>query len=854
MIKEQSKQAPSENTFWNLPSAQLLSEKKSTTSGLTASEVVKRRSLYGSNIVGDVKRQPLWLQFLSRFKNPLIILLLIASGFSAASGDKASFIIIFGIIILSVLLDFFQQVRAQRSIDALRQVVAVRASVMRNGKVENVLVKELVPGDIVMLVPGDLVPADGRLLEGNDLYVNQAMLTGESFPVEKTSCDLKAPTADITEAKNAVFMGTSVISGTATILIVDTGKYTRIGQLAGTLALRPPRNDFEKGIESFGLLILRLAIVMVLFVILINVVFDRPLLQSFLFALALAVGLTPELLPMIMTITLSRGAVRMAKQHVIVKHLPAMHNLGAMSILCTDKTGTLTEAKIRMLKTYDVEGKESERVFLLAYLNSFYESGIKSPLDEAIIEHHQPDIKTWQKIDEVPFDFERRRISVLLDNNADNADKHYLVVKGAPEDILHLSETYEKPDGTVVALDDKKKTEFYKQFEALGEQGLRVLGVAVREVAGDLKSAVVTDETDLVFVGFVAFLDPPKESAAPALKLLEEVGVKVKIITGDNERVTQYVCGVLGMKNLKILTGDLIAKMTDESLAAEAKIVDAFCRITPQQKSRIIEALRASGATVGFLGDGINDAAALHIADVGISVNTGTDVAKEAADMILLQEDLAVIHHGILEGRHAVANTEKYILMDGSSNFGNMFSMAGSVLILPFLPMLPIQILLNNLIYDTSQTVLPLDNVDKEVLDKPIKWNIKKIKRFMWVFGLASSVFDYATFYVLLHLSGGTERVFQTGWFVESLITQLLIIFAIRTRLPMFRSKPNPVLIATMLAMVVVALVLPITPMGEWFGMVPLPSIFFWYLGGVLIAYFAVVEIIKAKFGRYLFQ
>lgn len=845
-----TRSVPSENRFWDLPAEKLLAETKSSKSGLNSNSAEERKKTFGPNVVGDVKRQPLWIQFLARFRNPLIILLLIASGFSAASGEKASFFIILGIILLSVALDFFQQVRAQRSVDALRQVVAVRASVLRDGTVISVLVADLVPGDIVMLVPGDLVPADGRLLEGKDLYVNQAMLTGESFPVEKVSADLATPTADITEAKNAVFMGTSVISGTATILIVDTGKRTRIGQLAGTLALRPPINEFEKGINSFGLLILRLAVVMVLFVILINVVFDRPLLQSFLFALALAVGLTPELLPMIMTITLSRGAVRMAKQHVIVKHLPAMHNLGAMNILCTDKTGTLTEAIIRMLKTYDMEGKESERVFLLAYLNSFFESGIKTPLDVAILEHHQPDVHEWKKIDEVPFDFERRRISVLVENQG----KRFLVVKGAPEDILHLSEAYEKPQGGVSTLDDAKKAECYQQFEKLGEEGLRVLGVAIKEVPADLNSAVVTDEMDLVFVGFVAFLDPPKQSAAPALKLLDEVGVKVKIITGDNERVTQYVCKTLGLKKLKILTGDLIAKMSDEALAAKAKSVDAFCRITPQQKSRIIEALRKGGATVGFLGDGINDAAALHIADVGISVNTGTDVAKEAADMILLEEDLAVIHSGILEGRHAVANTEKYILMDGSSNFGNMFSMAGSVLILPFLPMLPMQILLNNLLYDASQTVLPLDNVDKEVLEKPVRWNLKKIKRFMWVFGLASSIFDYTTFYVLLHLCGGSEKIFQTGWFVESLMTQLLIIFAIRTRLPMFRSKPNPIVIATMLSMVAVTLVLPFTPVAAWFGLVPLPSIFFWYLIAVLVGYFAVVEIVKARFGRYLFQ
>jgi Mg2+-importing ATPase len=835
--------------FWNQPAAESLQQLTSSKDGLTTEEAERRQEQYGPNIAGDVARRPLWLQFLARFRNPLIVLLLFASMLSALTGDVTSFIIIVAMVLLSVVLDFVQQVRAENSADALRKSVAVTASVMRDGTLIELPVQELVPGDVTRLVPGDLVPADGILLESKDLYINQALLTGESFPAEKLAQDLATPTSNITEASNAVFMGASVISGTAQMLIVATGKQTRLGQFAGTLSLQRPPTTFEQGNEKFGMLILRIAFVMVLFVMLVNVAFHRPLLESFLFALALAVGLTPELLPMIMTITLARGAVRMAKEKVIVKRLPAMHNLGAMNILCTDKTGTLTEAHIRLIRTLDIQGDESERVYLLAYLNSFFETGIKTQLDLAVLERKQLDIPGWKKIDEVPFDFERRRISLLLEKD----NQRYLVVKGAPEDILKLSDFYEMPDGQVISFDDAKKQECYDTFEKLGEEGLRVLGVAIRSVPIELNSAVVTDETELTFVGFIAFLDPPKESAAGALKLLAEAGIKVKIITGDNERVTQYVCKMLGMPEIKTITGDQIFELTEEAFMAQVDSIDAFCRITPQQKSKIIQVLRSKGNTVGFLGDGINDAAALHMADVGISVNTAADVAKEAAEIILLEEDLEVIHRGVLEGRRAVVNTQKYILMAASSNFGNMFSMAGATLILPFLPMLPIQILLNNLLYDTSQTAIPLDNVGKDTLNQPLHWDIKKIYRFMLVMGPISSVFDYLTFYVLWRICNSDQAMFHSGWFTESLLTQVLIIFAIRTRRPMFHSRPNAIVALFAITIAVVAVVLPFTSIGAWFGLVPFPAIFFWYLIGVLIVYFGMVEFVKKRWGNYVF-
>jgi Mg2+-importing ATPase len=835
--------------FWNLSTEAILTSVKSTDKGLTTEEAEKRQAAFGLNLAVDVHHTPLWLQFLQRLRNPLVILLLIASGFAAITGDIASFVIIMIIVLVSICLDFFQEVRAERTVDALRNTVAVTATVLRDGNLQELLVKELVPGDVVLLHPGDLVPADGRLLTAKDLFINQALLTGESFPAEKNANKLPQPSNDPIEAINSVFMGTSVISGTATMMVTLTGKNTRIGGLANTLGKRPPVNDFEQGVQNFGMLILRFAITMVLFVLLVNILFARPLLESFLFALALAVGLTPELLPMIMTITLARGAQRMAEKSVIVKHLPAMHNLGAMNVLCTDKTGTLTEAKIKLIKTFDTTGAESERVFLLGYINSFFSSGVKAVLDTAILEHHQPDIHTWEKLDEVPFDFERRRVSVL----AQNSGKKYLIVKGAPEDIFNFSSYYETPNGEVLPLTADKKQENLQRFEQLGTEGLRVLGVAIRTVVDEHTVVEKEDEKDLTFVGLIAFLDPPKADAAETLQNLANVGIKIKIITGDNELVTRHLCNLMGWQEVNILTGNDLTKMTDEALIAAVDNIQAFCRINPQQKSRIIHALRANKHVVGFLGDGINDAVALHEADVGISVDSATDVAKEAASIILMKHDLSVIYQGVIEGRRAVVNTEKYILMGSSSNFGNMFSMAGAVLFLPFLPMLPIQILLNNLLYTFSQTSIPFDNVDAMVLSKPIHWNMQKIKRFMLVLGPVSSIFDFLTFYILLKICAGDPVIFHSGWFVESILTQVLIVFAIRTRHSLFRSKPSPLVVFSAVLTSCIAVLLPYTLLGEWFGLTPMPGYFYLYLLGIIVLYFTAVEWCKAKLGKYIY-
>lgn len=839
--------AAEDASFWNIPLKQLIDKVNTfTDQGLSSQEAIQRQARFGLNTATEVHRAPLWWQFVSRFRNPLVILLLVASAISAIMGDIPSFVIISIIVVLSVSLDFFQEVRAENIVDALRRSVGLMSNVIRNGISCSVPVDQLVPGDVVELSAGTLIPADGSLIVCKDIYINQALLTGESFPVEKNATDLIKPTQDITEATNAVFMGTSVISGNGKMVVINTGKNTRLGTLSESLSLPHPITTFEQGIERFGILIMRIAIIMVLFVVLVNIVFHRPMMESFLFALALAVGLTPELLPMIMTITLSRGAIRMVKKNVIIKHLPAIHNLGAMDVLCTDKTGTLTEAKIKLVQVLNTDWLENNHVFLLTYLNSYFESGIKSTLDQAILDYGKPDISLWHKIDEVPFDFERRRVSVLCAS----PDNHLLIVKGAPEDILELCVNYETASGDVVPFDANKSAECHAKFEKLGEEGFRVLAIAYREVSAAQNTAIITDETTMVFAGFAVFIDPPKMDAADTLRSLASDGIQVKIISGDNERVTRHICDMLGFDTGKILLGDELNKLSEEALQSKIETTHVFCRINPQQKSRIIAAIKRNKHSVGFMGDGINDAIALHIADVGISVDTAADAAKQAADVILLKHDLSVIHQGVIEGRRAVANTEKYILMGSSSNFGNMFSMAGAALILPFLPMLPIQILLNNLLYDISQSTIPFDNVDKQAVSKPVIWDIRRIKFFMGVLGPTSSIFDFLTFFVLLNLFHASEKFFHTGWFVESIVTQALIIFSIRTRLPIFMSKPNRAVVIMAVLVACAGMILPFSGVSKWLGFISLPISFFIFLLIVVVIYFVLVEGIKIVFRR----
>ena len=830
--------------FWNCPLVECLAELGATSDGQTTASAAERRRRFGPNQAVAFGRPPLIVQFFARFRSPLVIVLLVASVLSALTGEVASFVIITTVVLLSVTLDFIQELQAERTVEALRRSVALRVSAKRDGAVTQIPAVELVPGDIVLLSAGDLVPADGRILDAKDLFVNQALLTGESYPAEKHPTELATPVPDLQGATNALFMGSSVISGTATVLICRIGRATAFGGLASTILSKPPATAFELGIRRFGALIVRVTVLLVLFVLLINLLLHRPLLESFLFALALAVGLTPELLPMITTVTLSRGALRLARRHVIVKRLAAIHNLGAMDVLCTDKTGTLTEAQIKLARHVDAFGNESERVFELAYLNSAFETGLKSPLDEAVLAHRTLDCSAWRKLDEVPFDFTRRRVSVLLAKET----QRLLIVKGAPEDVLRLSTRCEGPSGGLRPLDDDTRAKLVGQFEGFGSEGFRTLAVALREVAPGQDTAVLGDESELVFSGFAAFLDPPKVSAANAVRQLADSGVTVKILTGDNERVTRHLCTELGFPIARVITGDELSTMSDEALYARVASTNLFCRVTPQQKLRVLLALKRRGSVVGFLGDGINDAPSLHAADVGISVDGAADVAKEAADMILLEHDLSVMHDAVAEGRRTFANVMKYILMATSSNFGNMFSMAGAALLLPFLPMLPVQILLNNLLYDFSEIGIPFDRVDSQAMARPRHWDMRLITRFMLIIGPISSLFDFLTFFVMLHVFNAGEALFQTGWFVESMATQVLVIFLIRTQDSVFSSRPHPLLAGMSVAVVAVAACLPFTPIGAWFGLVPLPATFFAALAVMVVGYLALVEVAKRFF------
>ena len=833
--------------FWQTPLDELERQLGASSNGLNSTEAAARLLRYGANTLDSRQKYSFLLKVLSRFRNPLVLILLVAAVISGFTGDVASLVIISTMVLLSVLLDSVQEYRAEQAAEQLKVSVALKEQVLRDGREITIRADQLVLGDVVLLAAGDMVPADGRLLEARDFFVNEGLLTGESYPTEKRVAAEGTANVDVAQAANAAFMGTSVVSGSAKLLLCATGNASQLGEISATLRHTPPPAALERGVYEFGILIVRLTVLLVLFVLLVNTFFHRPLLESFLFALALAVGLTPELLPMIVSVTLARGAMRMAKQKVIVKRLAAIHDLGSMDVLCTDKTGTLTEAKIALIRHITLSGADSERVLELAWLNSHFESGLRSPLDAAILEHASSIPAGWIKIDEVPFDFERRRVSVLLEHGG----RRILVIKGAPEDVLKLSSRYElSGENDTQPFDAAALARANTQFQTLCEEGFRVLGIAWREEPASQTHVVVADEHDFVFAGYAAFLDPPKASAGEAIAALERSGVGIKIITGDNERVTQYVCTQLDIPIEGLLTGTELAALSEEALSARIEETNLFCRVNPSQKNRIILALKRRGHVVGYLGDGINDAPSLHTADVGISVDGAVDVAKDAADIILLEHDLEVVERGVREGRRTFGNIMKYIMMGTSSNFGNMFSMAGASLILPFLPMLPIQVLLNNFLYDLSEVPIPMDDVDDELLAQPRHWDIKFIRNFMLVLGSVSSIFDFLTFGLLLWVFNATETLFQTGWFMESLATQVLVIFVIRTRGSPLRSRPNPLLAGTSLIVAAVGVLLPYTAIGRWFGFVPLPLTFLAALGAMVVCYLVLAEVVKRWFYR----
>ena len=833
------------DAWWRKPLAELQSELRTDGGGLTEEQAGQQLRRYGRNALRKDRTRPLVLEFLSRFRNPLVLILLAASAVSAATGETASFVIVLLLVLLSVTLDFVQERRAARAAAALRDSVAVRTRVIRQGIEREMDVTLVVPGDLVLVSAGDLIPADARVLEARDFFVRQALLTGEPYPIEKHAGE--TPQAeDLAEATGTAFMGTSVISGSARLMVVRTGGASAMGAIAGELDAVAPPTSFETGVRRFGFLIMRMTVLLVLFALLANALLGRPWLESFMFAVALAVGLTPELLPMVMSVTLAHGARRMAAKRVVVKRLSAIEDLGSMDVLCTDKTGTLTEGRIRLEQHEDPLGRESERVLELAYINSAFETGLKSPLDEAILAHRHIDISRFRKIDEVPFDFDRRRVSVLAESGRDGLGR-ILVVKGAPEDILALCVDFEDGDSRPM-LDDSTRSRLTRRLDELGDQGFRVLGIAWKAVPEDHPHAVVDDESALTFCGFAGFLDPPKESAAEALAQLAQAGVQVKVVTGDNEHVTRYICTRLGVPVHTALTGADIARLDDSELQAVAEQTTLFCRVNPSQKNRIILALKGRGHVVGYLGDGVNDAPPLHSSDVGLSVESAVDVAREAADIILLDHDLRILHDGVKEGRRTYANIMKYIMMGTSSNFGNMFSMAGATLFLPFLPMLPVQILLNNMLYDISEVPIPTDRVDAEEIRRPRNWDMRFIRDFMWGVGPVSSLFDFLLFFILLKVFEANQALFQTGWFIESLATQVLVIFVIRTRGSPFASRPAPLLVATSLAVVALAALVPWTPLASYFGFTPPPLAFYAVVVAMVAGYLVLVQWVKRRF------
>lgn len=827
-----------------------------TATGLTQAEAKRRLGQYGPNEPATSKTTAPYLQLLSLLANPLAIILLIAGAMSAALGEVINAAIIITMVLLSVALNFVQTYRSQKAVASIRKEVAPTANVFRDSQWLEIPRRELVPGDVIKLAAGDLVPADARLVQTRDLHVQQAALTGESLPVEKTACtDDQSGDAD----SHKVFLGTSVVSGTATAIVTTTGKETMFGDIAARLAQRPPETEFERGTRRFGLLIMRTTILLVLFVLVSSVILHRPFFDSLLFAVALAVGLTPEFLPMITTVTLGRGAVRMARKNVIVKHLDAMQNFGSIDVLCSDKTGTLTSGEMTLDDHVDPLGSPSERVFLLAYLNSLHETGITNPLDEAIKErqrsdpldtavlhHDHPDLHGYQKLDEIPFDFERRRVSIVV--SYDN--KTLLITKGAPESVLSVCTAFEV-EQKQQPLDDVARQQIETQYRNPCANGYRVLAVAYATVSA---KAVydVSDESSLTLAGFLSFSDPPLATAKSTLHALQRDGIQVKILTGDNELVTQHICTRVGLEAGRIVLGSDLDKMSDPALAHIAEQTCVFARVSPAQKNRIILALKSRSHVVGYVGDGINDAPSLHAADVGISVSSAVDVAKDAADFILLKPGLKVLHSGIIEGRKSFGNVMKYLLMGTSSNFGNMFSMAAAVLFLPFLPMLPTQILLNNFLYDLAQVTIPTDQVDETFIRKPQRWNIKLIRDFMVYIGPLSSLYDFLTFFVLLYVFRASEQFFHTGWFVESLATQTLVIFIIRTAGNPLRSRPSLALTLTTIAVVLFAIVLPYTQLGALIGFTPLPIAFLVFIALATSTYLLLVEVVKRKLMRRL--
>ena len=812
--------------------------------GLSTAEVNERLSIYGYNKIDTRTKRFIAFELLARFKNPVLLLLFLAGLISGLIGDITSIIIISIIVVVSILLEFYQENKSEKAAELLKEKVNNVATCLRDGRKKQVRIQEIVPGDIIFLAAGDMIPADARPITTKELYINQSTLTGESFPVEKFSKKLEQEPYSLSEWSNYLFMGSSVISGSAIAVVVRTGISTEYGKIAKRLADTSPATEFQRSLRRFSFLIVQVTFFLVAFVFLINLFYHRGFLDSLLFSVALAVGLTPELLPMIISINLSKGALEMSKKGVIVKRLGAMQNFGSMDVLCTDKTGTLTQNNVTVVDNNDFDGKDDLKVYIYSFINSFYQTGLKSPLDEAILNHKKINLTGYTKIDEIPFDFNRKRVSVAVDYN----NTLYLISKGAPEEILQVCSHYEE-HGQIKELTFDVRNAIDVVYYNISSEGYRSLAVAYKVVEPTKTSYKIEDESKMIFLGFITFIDPPKPTAAEAIHNLRDKGVSLKVITGDNELVARKICEQLNFDSINVITGKMLDELNDGELLKIIESTNVFARVTPEQKSRIISTVKRNNHVVGFLGDGVNDTPSMKVADVAISVDNAVDVAKEVADIILVENNLNLLSDGVALGRKTFGNTLKYIIMGTSSIFGNMFSMAGATLFLPFLPMLPEQILLNNLIYDLSQTTIPADNVDEEFILTPKRLDIHFIRNSMLFFGPIGSFFDFLTFFIVYFLMHAQESVFQTSWFLVSLTCQILIVFVIRTtRIPFFKSRPHHLVILGSFVSTFVVLVVPFTIIGTFFKFVQPDPIIYLVVITVLILYIISLEATKKLF------
>ncbi len=830
--------------FWNEPSTELITSLGSTAAGLTAEQAAARLREVGSNVL-PASRQTSSARLLARqFLSPIVLILVAATILAWALGDAVDSIIILVIILISGLLGFVQERSAGRAIGALVSAVEVKAEVFRDGAIQPLPITSIVPGDVVQLTAGDLVPGDSIVLTSNGLQVDESALTGETFPSEK-SPGTSAVDSPLTARANMVFLGTHVASGSGTVVVVGTGQSTEIGSVSAHLTKASPRTGFEKGLTSFGLLLTRTMLVLVVAIFIVNVLLRRPPLDSVLFSLALAVGLTPQLLPTIVSISLAQGARAIAKRRVIVRRLDSIEDFGAMTVLCSDKTGTMTQGEVTLDRAMAVDGEPSGVVERLAYLNASLQIGLKNPIDDAIVAGVTCDADTVITIDEVPYDFDRRRLSVLV---KDGADPPLLICKGALDAILQVCTTVVSADGSVAAI-VTAHDDIQKLFHELSDDGYRVLGLATRSLDG-ATAATVTDESGMCLVGFVTFADPVKPDAPATLAQLAANGISVRMLTGDNHLVAAHVANLVGLSTELVMVGGDVDALADEDLAAAAASVAVFAELNPLQKERIVTALRASRHVVGYLGDGINDSPALRAAEVGISVESAVDVAKEAADIVLLDKDLGVLLDGMRQGRRTFANTMKYVFMTTSASFGNVLSMAVAAAVLPFLPLLASQILLINLLTDLPATFIATDSVDAAQLRRPQRWNVRLIRSYMIVFGALSSVFDLTTFAVLEWTFHARVAEFRSAWFLGSILTEVAVLFVLRTRRPFFRSKPSRWIVVASIAVAAVSVCLPYSALAKPLGLVAIPGPLLLTVVSIAVVYLLANELTKRIFWR----